>query len=56
MLTRLTERYQLKGVMNNFESELVDQKFHQYIRRSKRPLCSKKTVSLPLPQELPSLK
>jgi hypothetical protein len=56
LLTRLTDRYQLKGIINNFESELVDQKFHQNIQRHRRPLYHKKTISLqPESTGLPTL-
>ena len=45
LLSRLTDRYQLKGILN-YESELIDHKFHQPTKKNKRPLCKKNTINL----------
>jgi hypothetical protein len=42
--------------MNNFESKLVGQMFHQYVQRGKIPPCSRKTSACPYLKGLSSLK
>lgn len=53
LLTRVSNRYHLKNMISNYESELVDQKMHNLAKKNKRPLYKKKTVNL-LP-ELPDI-
>ena len=53
LLTRVSNRYHLKNVISNYESELVDPKMHSLANKNKRALYKKKTVNL-LP-ELPDI-
>ena len=46
LLTRVSNRYHLKNVISNYESELVDPKMHNLAKKNKRALYNKKNVNL----------